>query len=103
MSFRGMVAVGIAALGLASGIAAAGAAGGPAGLAAGAASGFVPSHNVSHANRARGGGHVSLLQWSGGPVMHSTKVVPIFRGCEWTRGCFTGDSISGSETLYSNL
>src|SRR5436190_2210127 len=106
MSLKGIVAALIATLGLSSGLAAAagaGAAGGPAGLAAGAASGFVPSHNVSHANRARGGGHVSLLQWSGGPVMHSTNVVPIFWGSQWTSSSFTGDKITGLDKLYSNI
>src|SRR5437868_68464 len=106
MSFKGMVAVVISALGLASGLAAAtGAAAGPPSFAAGAASGFVPSHNVSNANRAKpgGGGHVSLLQWAGGPVMHSTTVVPIFWGTQWASSSFKGDKITGLDTVYSHI
>src|SRR4051812_37758990 len=98
MSFRGMVVVVIATLGLASGIAAAagaGTAGGPPSTFARPASGFVPSHNVSNANQARGGGHVSLLQWYGGPVMHSTTVIPVFWGSHWSSSSFKGDKVTG--------
>jgi len=106
MSFKGMVVVVIATLGLASGIAAAASAGsasGPGRNAAGPASGFIPSHNVSHANQARGGGHISLLQWYGGPVMHSTTVIPVFWGSQWSSSSFKSDKITGLDTLYSHI
>src|SRR5437763_14773824 len=106
MSFKGMVVVVIAMLGLASGIAAAASAGsasGPGRNAAGPASGFIPSHNVSHANQARGGGHISLLAWYGGPVMHSTTVVPVFWGSSWNNSVLTDDKITGLDSLYSGV
>jgi hypothetical protein len=103
MSFKWIVAV-VASFALASGIAAAASAGpaaGPPTVAAGAAFGFVPSHNVNNANRAKaGGGHVSLLLWSGGPVMHSTTVVPVFWG---SSSAFAGDKVTGLDYLYSHI
>ena len=102
MSFRWIVAV-VASVALASGIAAtasAGPAAGPASVAAGAAFGFVLSHNVNNANQAKGCGHVSLLLWSGGPVMHSTTVVPIFWG---KSSAFAGDKVTGLDYLYSHI
>ena len=54
--------------------------GGKPELATGPASGWVPAN--AHAARPGGGSHVSNLIWGGGPVMHSTTVVPIFWGSE---------------------
>ena len=106
MSFKGMVVVVIATVGLASRIAAAASAGsasGPGRNVAVPSSGFIPSHNVSHANQARGGGHISLLQWYGGPVMHSTTVIPVFWGSQWSSSSFKSDKITGLDTLYSHI
>ncbi|MFL6036849.1 MAG: hypothetical protein ACJ74I_17400, partial [Gaiellaceae bacterium] len=104
MSFKRTAAV-MATLGLASAIAAAsaGSVGAPPSTSAGPAAGFVPSHNVSNANKARGGGHVSLLQWYGGPVMHSTNVIPVFWGSQWASSSFKGDKVTGLDTLYSRI
>jgi hypothetical protein len=106
MSFKWMVAVVVATLGLASGIAAAASAGpaaGPPSVAASPAFGFVPSHNVSNASQAKGGGRVQLLQWSGGPVMHSTTVVPVFWGSKWSSSSFTNDKVTGLDYLYAHI
>jgi hypothetical protein len=73
------------------------AAGGPPSIAAGPAFGFVPSHN---ANQAKGKGRLQLLAWHGGPVMHSTTVVPVFWGSNWSN---SGDKISGLDYFYSNV
>jgi hypothetical protein len=70
-------------------------------LATGPASGFVPAN--AHAARPGGGGHVSLLLWGGGPVMHSTTVVPIFWGTKWGNSTFVGDKITGLDYLYSHV
>ena len=70
-------------------------------LATGPASGFVPAN--AHAARPGGGGHVSLLLWGGGPVMHSTTVVPIFWGAKWGNSTFVGDKITGLDYLYSHV
>jgi hypothetical protein len=70
-------------------------------LATGPASGFVPAN--AHAARPGGGGHVSLLLWGGGPVMHSTTVVPIFWGTQWGNSTFVGDKITGLDYLYSHV
>lgn len=97
-----MVAViGATVVSLASVFAGASAAGGPPSIAAGPAFGFVPSHNANHGGGR--GGHVSLLQWHNGPVMHSTTVVPIFWGSGWSNSSFTGDKVSGLDYLYSNI
>jgi len=79
------------------------AAGGPPSFAAGPAFGFVPSHNASQANQAKGQGRTQLLVWHGGNVMHSTKVVPIFWGSSWGSSSFAGDKISGLDYFYSNV
>ena len=103
MSFRWMMGAAVAAVCLASVVAAAGtatAAGGPASVAAGPAFGFVPSHNANH-QRAQGG-HLLLLAWNNGPVMHSTAVAPIFWGSRWNTS-FAGDKVSGLDTLYKNI
>jgi hypothetical protein len=73
---------------------------GPPSVAAGPAFGFVPSHN---ANQATSSGHVFLLQWYGGPVMHSTTVVPVYWGSSWTNTSFAGDKITGLDTFYSGV
>ncbi len=70
-------------------------------LASGPASGFVPAN--AHAARPGGGGHVSLLLWGGGPVMHSTTIVPIFWGTRWGNSTFVGDKITGLDYLYSHV
>lgn len=82
-------------------VAGAGAAAGPPAIAAGPAQGFVPSHNANHGGGH--GGHVTLLQYNGGPVMHATTVVPVFWGTSWSNGSFVGDKVSGLDTLYSGV
>ena len=83
-------------------VAAAGAAGGPpASVLAGPAGGFVPSHNASHGGGH--GGHVTLLQWHGGSVMHATTVIPVFWGSSWANGSFVGDKVSGLDRLYGGI
>lgn len=75
------------------------AAGGPPQIAAGPAHGYVPSRNAS-----RGGhGHQSPLVWHGGPVMHVTKVVPIFWGSSWSSSTFKGDKLTGLDTFYTGV
>src|SRR5204862_7241249 len=66
----------------------------------GPAFGFIPSHNANH--QSARGGHVLLLSWHNGPVMHSTSVAPIFWGSRWNTS-FTGDKISGLDNLYSHV
>src|SRR3954454_23749226 len=92
MNSKSVLAAVVATVCLATIVAAAGTAtaGGPPSFAAGPAFGFVPSRNANHANRANGRGHVSLLAWYGGPVMHSTTVVPIYWGSKWNTS-FVGD------------
>src|SRR3954452_25562701 len=70
-------------------------------LATGPASGWVPAN--AHAARPGGGGHVSNLIWGGGPVMHSTTVVPVFWGSKWANATFVGDKITGLDYLYSHM
>jgi hypothetical protein len=102
MSSKWIAAAVVATVCLTSIVAAATAtAGGPPSMAAGPAFGFVPSHNVNH-QKAQGG-RLFLLQWYGGPVMHSTTVVPIFWGSKWSSSTFTGDKISGLDYVYSHI
>jgi len=104
MSSKWVIASVVASACLACLVAAgAGAAGGPPSVAASPAFGFVPSHNVANAGAARTRGHVQLLQWYGGPVMHSTTVVPVFWGSGWSNSSFAGDKITGLDSLYSNI
>jgi hypothetical protein len=106
MNFKSVLAAVVATVCLASVVAAAGtatAAGGPPSFAAGPAFGFVPSRNANHANHAGARGHVSLLTWHFGPVMHSTTVAPIYWGSNWSNTSFRGDKISGLDTFYSNV
>jgi hypothetical protein len=100
MNFKPIVAAVVGSVCLAT-VAAAGTAtaGGPPSIAAGPAFGFVPSRNVNH-QKPRG--HVSLLAWHFGPVMHGTMVVPVFWGSKWNTQ-FAGDKISGLDTLYSGV
>jgi len=79
------------------------AAGGPPSIAAGPAFGFVPSRNASHAGPGGSHGHVSLLAWHNGPVMHGTTVIPIFWGSKWGVTSFKGDKITGLDYLYTNV
>jgi hypothetical protein len=105
MNTKSVLAAVVATVCLASVVAAAGtatAAGGPPSVAAGPAFGFVPSRNANHASHA-GRGHVSLLTWHFGPVMHSTTVVPVYWGSRWGNSSFTGDKVSGLDTFYSNV
>jgi hypothetical protein len=72
---------------------------GPPPIAAGPAHGFVPSRDAS-----RGGhGNKSLLQWHGGPVEHSSTVVPVFWGSSWSNSTFVGDKVKGLDTFYSGV
>jgi len=101
MSRRGVVGVlGVTLVCVAAAAAAASAAGRPPSIAAGPAFGFVPSRNTSHVG---GHGRVSLLQWHGGAVMHSTQVNPVFWGSSWSNPSFAGDKITGIEYLYANI
>ena len=101
MSFKWILAAVVASVCLASVAAATTAsAGGPPSIAAGPAFGFVPSHNVNHLN---GRGHVSLLAWHNGPVMHSTTVAPIYWGSNWSNTSFTGDKVTGLDYVYSHV
>src|SRR5919201_5004336 len=103
MNCRSILAAVVAAICLASSVAAAIAATGSshsARMQAGAALGLVPSHN---AKRQRAGSHLFLLQWYGGPVMHSTTVVPLFWGSSWTSSTFTGDKVTGLDYFYSHV
>jgi hypothetical protein len=104
MSSKLMIATVVAGACLACLVAAAaGAAGGPPSVAAGPAFGFVPSHNVANAGAGKTRGHVQLLQWYGGPVMHSTTVVPVFWGSKWSSSSFVDDKVSGLDYLYSRI
>src|SRR5207253_6948432 len=77
------------------------ASGGPPSIAAGPAFGFVPSRNADHGAHGR---RVSLLQYHGGPVQSSaTQVGAIYWGSSWGNSTFTGDKISGLDTLYSGV
>jgi hypothetical protein len=76
------------------------AASGPPSIASGPAFGFVPSHN---ANQAKGKGHLQLLTWHGGPVKHSTKVVPVYWGTSWGNSTFVGDKMTGLGYFYSHV
>jgi hypothetical protein len=78
-------------------------AGGKPDLSAGPAGGFIPSRNAGHPARPGGGGHVSLLTWHSGPVMHSTTVVPVYWGSRWSNSSFVGDKVSGLDTLYGGI
>ena len=53
---------------------------GPPSIAAGPAFGFVPSHNANK----RAHGRELPLTWHGGPVMHSTAVIPVYWGSGWS-------------------
>jgi hypothetical protein len=78
-------------------------AGGKPDLSAGPAGGFIPSRNANHPARPGGGGHVSLLTWHNGPVMHSTTVVPVYWGSRWSSSSFVGDKVNGLDTLYAGM
>jgi hypothetical protein len=103
MRFKWMIAAVVMSVCLASGIAAAAGAAGPPSVAAGPAFGFVPSHNVANASQAKTRGHVQLLQWYGGPVMHATTVVPVFWGSRWSSSSFTSDKVTGLDYLYAHI
>jgi hypothetical protein len=105
MNSKSVLAAVVATVCLASVVAAAGTAtaGGPPSFAAGPAFGLIPSRNANHANHANGRGHVSLLTWHFGPVMHSTRVAPIYWGSGWGNSSFTGDKVRGLDTFYSNV
>jgi hypothetical protein len=105
MSSKWMIAAVVATGCLASVVGAAGsatAAGGPPSIAAAPAFGFVPSHNANH-QKPQGHGHLQLLQWHFGPVMHSTTVVPVFWGSRWSNSSFAGDKVSGLDYFYSHV
>jgi hypothetical protein len=101
MSLKSIVAAVVASVCLASVAAASTAtAGGRPSFAAGPAFGFVPSRNVNHQ---KGRGHLLLLAWHFGPVMHATTAVPVFWGSSWSNSTFTGDKISGLDKVYSGV
>jgi hypothetical protein len=78
-------------------------AGGRPDLSAGPAGGFIPSRNANHPAKPGGGGHVSLLTWHNGPVMHSTTVVPVYWGSSWSSSSFVGDKVKGLDTFYNGV
>ena len=78
------------------------ASGAPPRLAAGPPTGLVPLRNANQ-QKPRGGGHLFLLSWYGGPVMHSTTVAPVFWGSSWSSSGFVGDKISGLDYVYSHV
>lgn len=83
-------------------VAGAGAAGGPPAISAGPAGGFIPSQNANHGGGH--GGHVLLLSWHGGPVVHgTTAIVPVFWGTSWGNSSFVGDKVSGLDSLYGAI
>ena len=102
MSSKRVLAAIVATACLASVVGAAGiaTAAGPPSFAAGPAFGFVPSHNANH-QKPRG--RTVLLAWHGGPVMHSTTVVPLFWGSRWKDSTFTNDKITGLDYFYSHV
>ena len=65
-------------------------------LSAKPAGGFIPSRSANHPAKPGGGGHVSLLSWHGGVVMHSTTVVPVYWGTRWSSSSFVGDKCLGA-------
>jgi hypothetical protein len=79
------------------------ASGGPPSIAAGPAFGFVPSRNA----HVRPHGHVTQLQYHGGPVQTSTanhSVYPIFWGQAWSSSySSTETGIAGSGGFYDGL
>src|SRR3954447_17134188 len=78
-------------------------AGGKPDLSTKPAGGFIPSRNANHPARPGGGGHVALLTWHNGPVMHSTTVIPVYWGSRWSTSSFVGDKVSGLDTLYGRV
>jgi hypothetical protein len=68
-------------------------------IVAGPASGFVPARGAPGALAPL----VSNLLWHGGPVMHSTIVIPVFWGSSWSDPTFRGDKITGLDYLYSHV
>ena len=53
--------------------------------------------------QAAGGGKVFQLNWCGGPVMHSTTVVPVYWGSKWSNSSFKGDKVTGLDTFYNGV
>jgi len=95
-----MVAAVVATACLASGVGAA-ASTRPDVLDARPAHGLIGDRGAAHAPaRPR---RLPLLQWSGGPVMHSTTVVPVFWGSKWSTPSFTSDKVTGLDYLYSHI
>jgi hypothetical protein len=95
----------VAAISLASVVAAVGAkaSGGPPAIAAGPAHGYVPSRDA-HANTGTHG-HVSPLQYHGGPVQTATAnhdVYPIFWGAAWS-GSYSSTESGIATTFYGGL
>jgi hypothetical protein len=101
MSKRALVVITAAALGATAitVVSTASAAGRPS-LAAGPAAGIVHSRGAQHRAPAR---RVFLLNWYGGPVQHSTTVVPIYWGTKWGNSNFVGDKVTGLDYLYSHV
>ena len=95
-----MVAAFVATACLASGVAAAASSDRPATLDARPAHGLIGDRAAAHAARPR---RLPLLQWAGGPVLHSTTVVPVFWGSKWSNSSFTSDKVTGLDYLYSHI
>jgi hypothetical protein len=76
----------------------------PARIGAGPAFGLVPVRGAgaSHA-KTQTTARIFQLSWHGGPVRHSSTVVPVFWGSRWTSSTFASDKISGLDYLYSHF
>ena len=95
-----IVAAVVATACLASGVAAA-ASDRPATLDARPAHGLIGERGAAHAGAKPR--RLPLLEWHGGPVMHSTTVVPVFWGSKWSNSSFTSDKVTGLDYLYSHI
>jgi hypothetical protein len=102
MSTRSVLAAAVAilCLGWVVGASSAARAGGRPSLAVGPASGIVHARGAH--NKAPGR-HYQLLLWNGGPVIHSTAVVPVFWGTSWSNSSFSGDKVTGLDYWYSHV
>ena len=101
-SIFALLAASLCCIAVAASTASASGSGGKPELASGPASGFVPARDA-HAAGPAGGGKVFPLKWGGGPVMHSTTVVPVYWGTKWSNSSFKGDKVTGLDTFYNGV
>ena len=100
-SIFALLAASLCCIAVAASTASASGSGGKPELASGPASGFVPARDA-HAAGPAAGGKVFPLKWGGGPVMHSTTVVPVYWGTKWSDSSFAA-KISGLDTFYTGV